>query len=137
MINTPILLHDHNEFLNERIYLEGIRLYTKIIPRLANLLTTQPAVLPLADIFGNITPPAAAPASPPPVAIIFDTNAPTIGSSSIFGITPPINPSHSQSSSHSSLDLLGSLNSFSPLTSPPNDPKIGSEPAGNPAPLVN
>jgi hypothetical protein len=37
IINTPILLHDHNEFLNERVYLEGIRLYTKIIPRLANL----------------------------------------------------------------------------------------------------
>jgi acetylornithine deacetylase/succinyl-diaminopimelate desuccinylase-like protein len=37
MINTPILLHDHNEFLNERVFMEGVRLYTKIIPRLANL----------------------------------------------------------------------------------------------------
>lgn len=37
MINTPILLHDHNEFLNEYVFLEGVRLYTKILPRLANL----------------------------------------------------------------------------------------------------
>uniref|UniRef100_A0A914N6X8 Peptidase M20 dimerisation domain-containing protein n=1 Tax=Meloidogyne incognita TaxID=6306 RepID=A0A914N6X8_MELIC len=37
MINTPILLHDHNEYLNENVFLEGVRLYTKIIPRLANL----------------------------------------------------------------------------------------------------
>lgn len=41
MINTPILLHDHNEFLNERVFLEGIRLYAKIIPRLANLSATK------------------------------------------------------------------------------------------------
>lgn len=38
MRNTPVLLHDHNEFLNKNIYLEGIDVYTKIIPHLANLL---------------------------------------------------------------------------------------------------
>ncbi|KAL3103546.1 hypothetical protein niasHT_025064 [Heterodera trifolii] len=37
MINTPVLLHDHNEFLNERVFLDGVKLYAKIIPRLANL----------------------------------------------------------------------------------------------------
>uniref|UniRef100_UPI000EF455AA aminoacylase-1 n=1 Tax=Ciona intestinalis TaxID=7719 RepID=UPI000EF455AA len=37
MRNTPILLHDHNEFLNEKIFLEGIRAYCSIIPELANL----------------------------------------------------------------------------------------------------
>jgi aminoacylase len=37
MINTPILLHDHNEFLNENVYLDGIRIYERIIPRLASL----------------------------------------------------------------------------------------------------
>ncbi|CAK9224891.1 unnamed protein product [Sphagnum troendelagicum] len=31
MANTPILLHDHNEFLNEREYLKGIRVYEEII----------------------------------------------------------------------------------------------------------
>ncbi|XP_077985268.1 aminoacylase-1-like [Glandiceps talaboti] len=37
MNNTPILLHDHNEFLNENIYLKGITIYEKIIPALANV----------------------------------------------------------------------------------------------------
>ncbi|KAL3125025.1 hypothetical protein niasHT_000630 [Heterodera trifolii] len=37
MNNTPILLHDHNEFLNEGVFLRGVKIYTKIIPRLANL----------------------------------------------------------------------------------------------------
>ncbi|KAI3418826.1 hypothetical protein GPALN_007926 [Globodera pallida] len=37
MINTPILLHDHNEFLNERVFLRGVQLYAKMVPRLANL----------------------------------------------------------------------------------------------------
>lgn len=35
--NTPILLHDHNEFLNEEIFLEGIECYCKLIPSLANV----------------------------------------------------------------------------------------------------
>eukprot|EP01132_Coremiostelium_polycephalum_P005174 gene5174-6442_t len=35
--NTPILLHDHNEFLNEKTFLRGIEIYCNIIPNLANL----------------------------------------------------------------------------------------------------
>ncbi|XP_066970655.1 aminoacylase-1-like [Macrobrachium rosenbergii] len=35
--NTPILLHDNNEFLNEKIFLRGIEIYATIIPALANL----------------------------------------------------------------------------------------------------
>lgn len=34
---TPILLHDHNEFIHKDTYLEGIRVYTSLIPALANL----------------------------------------------------------------------------------------------------
>lgn len=37
MNKTPILLHDHNEYLNEKIFLRGIEIYTSIIPALANL----------------------------------------------------------------------------------------------------
>jgi len=33
---TPILLHDHNEFLDENIFLRGIDIYEAIIPSLAN-----------------------------------------------------------------------------------------------------
>jgi len=33
---TPILLHDHNEFLNEKIFLRGIEIFTKIIHDLAD-----------------------------------------------------------------------------------------------------
>ncbi|XP_060075406.1 aminoacylase-1-like [Ylistrum balloti] len=36
MNNTPILLHDHNEFLNEDIFLKGIDIYAAIIPAIAN-----------------------------------------------------------------------------------------------------
>ncbi|GFS02543.1 aminoacylase [Elysia marginata] len=37
MNNTPILLHDHNEYLNEKVFLRGIDIYCKIIPALADL----------------------------------------------------------------------------------------------------
>lgn len=37
MNNTPILLHDHNEFLNEEVFLRGIGIYYEIIPALANV----------------------------------------------------------------------------------------------------
>lgn len=37
MNNTPILLHDHNEYLNEKIFLRGIQIYESIIPALANV----------------------------------------------------------------------------------------------------
>lgn len=32
---TPILLHDHNEYLNKNIFLKGIEIYEKLIARLA------------------------------------------------------------------------------------------------------
>ena len=37
MNNTPILLHDHNEFLNENVFLEGINIFTDIIENVANV----------------------------------------------------------------------------------------------------
>lgn len=37
MNNTPVLLHDHNEFLKADTYLNGIEIYKKIIPKLANI----------------------------------------------------------------------------------------------------
>ncbi|KAM4651667.1 aminoacylase-1-like isoform 2-T3 [Discoglossus pictus] len=46
MNHTPILLHDHNEYLNEKIFLEGINIYTKIISSLAS-------VPPLEDEHGS------------------------------------------------------------------------------------
>ncbi|GLJ39791.1 hypothetical protein SUGI_0813330 [Cryptomeria japonica] len=36
MSNTPILLHDHNEFLNEAEYIKGIKVYKKIIEILSS-----------------------------------------------------------------------------------------------------
>ena len=37
MNNTPILLHDHNEFLNEKIFLRGIDIYSDVILNVANV----------------------------------------------------------------------------------------------------
>jgi len=37
IINTKLRVHDHDEFLNETVFLNGINLYMKIIERLANL----------------------------------------------------------------------------------------------------
>ena len=37
MPNTPILLHDHNEFLNEKIFLDGIPVFCNIIKEVANV----------------------------------------------------------------------------------------------------
>lgn len=34
--NTPVLLHDHNEFLHADTYLRGIEIYKKVIECLAN-----------------------------------------------------------------------------------------------------
>ncbi|XP_028680864.1 aminoacylase-1-like [Erpetoichthys calabaricus] len=34
---TPILLHDHNEFLNEKVFLRGIDIYLGVIPALASV----------------------------------------------------------------------------------------------------
>ena len=36
MNNTPVLLHDHDEFLQADVYLEGIEIYKKIISNVAN-----------------------------------------------------------------------------------------------------
>eukprot|EP01083_Nonionella_stella_P116229 345212_1 len=36
MIHTPVLLHDHNEFLNEKVFLNGIHIYMGLISNLAN-----------------------------------------------------------------------------------------------------
>ena len=41
MNNTPILLHDHNEFLNENVFLRGIDIYCSIISKLANMNSIQ------------------------------------------------------------------------------------------------
>lgn len=35
--NTPILLHDHDEFLQADIYLQGIEIYKKIIPAITSI----------------------------------------------------------------------------------------------------
>ena len=37
MNKTPILLHDHNEFLNEAVFIKGIDIYCKIIQELASV----------------------------------------------------------------------------------------------------
>lgn len=36
MKNTPILLHDHNEFLKDTVYLEGIKVYVSLIKSLSS-----------------------------------------------------------------------------------------------------
>ncbi|CAF3873169.1 unnamed protein product [Rotaria sp. Silwood1] len=36
MINTPVLLHDHNEYLHKDIFLRGIEIYVKLIENLTN-----------------------------------------------------------------------------------------------------
>ncbi|XP_047509101.1 aminoacylase-1A-like [Pieris napi] len=36
MNNTPVLLHDHDEFLSADVFLKGIDIYTQLIPAVAN-----------------------------------------------------------------------------------------------------
>ncbi|XP_072952998.1 uncharacterized protein [Typha angustifolia] len=36
MANTPILLHDHNEFLEDKVFLEGIKVYEHVISALSS-----------------------------------------------------------------------------------------------------
>ncbi|KAM6543388.1 hypothetical protein CsatB_007835 [Cannabis sativa] len=38
MMNTPILLHDHNEFLKDTVYLNGIKVYESIFSTLSSFL---------------------------------------------------------------------------------------------------
>jgi aminoacylase len=35
--NTPQLAHDHDEFVSENIFLEGIRIYEELLPKLFNI----------------------------------------------------------------------------------------------------
>jgi aminoacylase len=37
MPNTPTLLHDHNEFLNEAIFLKGIDIFVDLVANLAEV----------------------------------------------------------------------------------------------------
>jgi len=37
MNNTPVLLHDHDEFINADTYLKGVEIYQKIIENLTNV----------------------------------------------------------------------------------------------------
>ncbi|XP_069792983.1 aminoacylase-1-like [Narcine bancroftii] len=37
MNHTPILLHDHNEYLNEKVFLKGIEVYSHLLPTLASV----------------------------------------------------------------------------------------------------
>jgi len=37
MNNTPLLLHDHNEFLHAGVFLKGIEIYMHLIENLANV----------------------------------------------------------------------------------------------------
>uniref|UniRef100_A0A914DJJ2 N-acyl-aliphatic-L-amino acid amidohydrolase n=1 Tax=Acrobeloides nanus TaxID=290746 RepID=A0A914DJJ2_9BILA len=37
LINTPCLAHDHNEYLNDKVFLRGVGIYVKLIERLANV----------------------------------------------------------------------------------------------------
>lgn len=36
MIHTPVLLHDHNEYLHQDVFLRGIEIYVKMIENLTN-----------------------------------------------------------------------------------------------------
>jgi len=37
MNKTPVLVHDHDEFLNEDVFLKGIDIYCQIIPAIGNV----------------------------------------------------------------------------------------------------
>lgn len=39
MNNTPVLLHDHDEFLNEKVFLRGLDIYEAILEK----ITTHPS----------------------------------------------------------------------------------------------
>ncbi|XP_042304237.1 aminoacylase-1 [Sceloporus undulatus] len=41
MNRTPVLLHDHNEFLNEQVFLRGIEIYAQLISALASVPLLQ------------------------------------------------------------------------------------------------
>jgi aminoacylase len=37
MRHTPVLLHDHDEYLNENVFLDGIKWYCEVISALSSL----------------------------------------------------------------------------------------------------
>ena len=37
MPNTPVLLHDHNEFLNEKVFMNGIDIFVDVIVEMASV----------------------------------------------------------------------------------------------------
>lgn len=37
MIETPTLLHDHDEYLSESVFIRGIDIYERLVERLANV----------------------------------------------------------------------------------------------------
>lgn len=41
MNKTPVLLHDHDEFLNEDVFLKGIDIYCQIIPAIGNVAAPE------------------------------------------------------------------------------------------------
>jgi len=41
MNKTPVLLHDHDEFLNENVFLKGIDIYCQIIPAIGNVASPK------------------------------------------------------------------------------------------------
>ncbi|CAH1433465.1 unnamed protein product [Lactuca virosa] len=49
MANTPILLHDHNEFLNKEEYLKGIEVYESILKAFASFVEGKNGKDPLRD----------------------------------------------------------------------------------------
>ena len=46
--NTEILLHDHNEYLDENVFLRGIIIYKKILAAVASVPAFDPSVIPVA-----------------------------------------------------------------------------------------
>ncbi|KAJ1328533.1 hypothetical protein BSLG_010265 [Batrachochytrium salamandrivorans] len=40
---TPVLLHDHNEYLNENMLIEGVEFYAELLPAIANIPTSLAA----------------------------------------------------------------------------------------------
>ena len=49
MNNTPILLHDHDEFLNETIFLRGIDIFEDIIANIADVWQNEHIFLQCAE----------------------------------------------------------------------------------------
>jgi len=37
MNNTPVLLHDHDEYLNESVYLRGVDIYEALLEKIINV----------------------------------------------------------------------------------------------------